>query len=197
MKEETKKIPFEKIIVKPFEFVLKINEHIICQRYFSVKNYNTECRESLEIKQMIDDIMSVNTAYTLGIIPEFFKNQCMGHTYRDTQMSYNQEKNFSNDKDDIFTFEVLKNNINRIRESNGDFDFEDLKKQTVAVGSFNGNLFHPNVRYEIDIRSIISDITKTLQRAMSMKNYTKVYGSQKLVRHNKLSFEDYQKLENY
>jgi len=53
-KENDNTIPFEKLIVRTFEFVLKINEDIICQRYFSIKNYNRECRESLEIKQMID-----------------------------------------------------------------------------------------------------------------------------------------------
>ena len=62
---------------------------------------------------------------------------------------------------------------------------------------FDGKIFHPNVRYEIDVRSIIPDIISTIQNALSQKKYEKMYGSQRLVRHNRLTSEDYSRLETY
>ena len=80
-------------IVKPFEFSLRINNHIICQRYFSIKNYNNDSRESLEIKEMMDDIIGVNQELKLGIIPEFFKQQCIANSYK----PYYSQNNHLND----------------------------------------------------------------------------------------------------
>lgn len=191
--KDRKQLQFEKQIVKPFEFVLRINDHIICQRYFNIKNYNNDCRESLEIKEMMDDIMGINQHSQLGLIPEFFKYQCMENTMK----PYHEQNNYLNDKVDIFTLEILKNNVNRIRDKSGDFDFDDLRKDSIAISMFNGKIFHPNVRYEIDVRSIIPDIIRTISDAMSQKKYTKVYGSTKLVRHNRLTAEDYARLETY
>jgi hypothetical protein len=185
-----KQIQFEKQIIKPFEFILRINDHIICQRYFTIKNYNNNCRESLEIKEMMDDIMGINHTAQLGLIPEFFKLQCMDNTFKENKNPYYQQSKTINN-DNIFTLEILKNNSNRLRDKNSDFDLDDLQKDSIVIGMFNGNIFHPNVRYEIDVRSIIPDIITTIQDAMSQKSYTKTYGSDKLIRHNKLTAEDY------
>ncbi len=37
-------------ISKDYEFILKINDHIICQRYFNVNNFNRRSIRSLELK---------------------------------------------------------------------------------------------------------------------------------------------------
>jgi len=192
-KKDRKQLQFEKQIVKPFEFVLRINDHIICQRYFNIKNYNNDCRESLEMKEMMDDIMGVSQVEQLGLIPEFFKYQCINNSYK----PYHAQNNYLNDKVDIFTLEVLKNNVNRLRDKDGDFNLDDLQKQSIAISMFDGKIFHPNVRYEIDVRSIIPDIIRTIQDAMSDRKYTKDYGSSRIVRNNRLTSEDYARLETY
>lgn len=189
--KDRKQLQFEKQIVKPFEFVLRINDHIICQRYFNIKNYNNDCRESLEIKEMMDDIMGVSQTAKLGLIPEFFKYQCMENAMK----PYHAQNNYLNDKVDIFTLEILKNNVNKLRDKDGDFNLDDLQKVSLAISMFDGKIFHPNVRYEIDVRSIIPDIIGTIQDAMSQKRYTKEYGSMRLVRYNRLTAEDYARLE--
>lgn len=178
-------------IVKPFEFSLKINDNIICQRFFSVKNYNSDSRESLEIKEMMDEIMGVNQDLTLGIIPEFFKYQCIDNSYK----PYNLQNNNLFNKDDYFTLEVSKNNVNKLKNKNGQFDITDLKKDVIASGTFDGNLFHPNVRYEIDIRGIIPDIINIISKYLSLKEYTHHFGSVKLTRHNRLSAYDLERIK--
>jgi hypothetical protein len=192
-KKSKKQMQFEKQIVRPFEFVLRINDHIICQRYFNIKNYNDDGRESLEIKEMMDEIMGINQDMTLGLIPEFFKYKCMDNSYK----PFYAQNNHLNDKVDIFTLEVLKNNVNQLRDKDGDFDLNLIQKESIAIGMFDGKIFHPNVRYEIDVRSIIPDIIRVIQDGMSEKKYTKVYGSTNLDRYNRLTHEDYSRLETY
>lgn len=182
-----------KEIVKPFEFSLMINDNIICQRYFIIKNYNNDCRESLEIKDMMDDIMGVNQQMELGLIPEFFKYKCMDNSHK----PYYSQNNHLANKEDIFTFEVSKNNVNKLRDQNGNFDLADLQTESLAIGMFDGKIFHPNVRYEIDIRSIIPDIIRIIQDHLSSKSFVKSYGSVELVRNNKLSYEDISRIETY
>jgi len=45
--------------MKKFEFVLYINGNIICQRYFSVKNYNKEVKYSMDLKWCVDECVRI------------------------------------------------------------------------------------------------------------------------------------------
>lgn len=178
-------------IVKPFEFSLKINDHIICQRFFNVKNYNSAFTESYELKEMMDDIMGINQDVKLGLLPEFFKYKCISNSYK----PYSLQNNNLFDKDDLFTLEVSKNNVNKLKELNPNFKISELQREIIATACFNGNIFHPNVRYEIDIRSIIPDIIRIIQRYMGSWNYSNTYGGVELNRLNKLSVDDLNKIE--
>jgi len=180
-------------IVKPFEFSLRINNHIICQRYFSIKNYNNDSRESMEVKEMMDDIIGVNQHIQLGLIPEFFKQQCIANSYK----PYYSQNNHLNDKVDIFTLEISKNNVNQLKGKDGQFDIEDLQKELISSGSFDGRVFHPNIRYEIDIRSIISDIIRIIQGHLSQREYITAYGDVKLKRFNKLTSQEMKYVNQY
>ncbi|MEK6878505.1 MAG: hypothetical protein AABY22_02800 [Nanoarchaeota archaeon] len=40
-----------------FEFILKINDHIIISRYFSADNYNPQVRNSVDIRNCVEDIV--------------------------------------------------------------------------------------------------------------------------------------------
>ena len=39
-----------------FEFVLYINDHIICQRYFNIRDYNEVVLKSYDIKELLDNL---------------------------------------------------------------------------------------------------------------------------------------------
>lgn len=177
-------------IVKPFEFSLKINDHIICQRFFNIKNYNSAFTESYDLKEMMDDIMGVNQDIKIGLIPDFFKHQCISNSYK----PYHLQNNNLFDKTDLFTLEISKNNVNKLKENNSDFEMGDLQRELIGQACFNGNIFHPNVRYEIDIRSIIPDIIRIIQKYMGSWDYTSKYGDVDLVRLNKLSTNDLNKI---
>lgn len=180
-----------KSIVMRFEFSLKINDNIICQRYFNISGYNGDCRESIEMKNVMDDIIGVKPDSQMGIIPEFFKQKCINNSYY-LGVDDNPEL-----KDDMFVFEFYENNSHLIRDAEGDFNEDDLHKELIASGGFDGSLFHPNVRYEIDIRSITYNIMRKLQKCASRRSYNKKYGSIRLVRHNKLNRKSRIKLGLY
>lgn len=44
-----------------FQFVLSVNDNIICQRYFKINGFNEDSLNSLELKETVDEI-------TTGII---------------------------------------------------------------------------------------------------------------------------------
>ena len=45
--------------MKKFEFVLYINGNIICQRYFSVRNYEKEVKNSMDLRWCVDECVKL------------------------------------------------------------------------------------------------------------------------------------------
>jgi len=142
-----------------FEFNLYINENIICQRKFNIKNYNKKVLKSLELKEMIDNITGVNNNAIgdSGILPKYLKKQCRNVSwkhYRPWKLTDNRNAKSVFENEDIFTFEVKVDN------------------RVVAKSSFSGNWFQTDVRYAVDVRKIIPDIISELEYYMSMDEYT-------------------------
>lgn len=166
----------DKSLVKEFEFSLKNNENIICQRYFNIKKFNEKSLKSLEIKEMMDDLMGVSgRSLKLGLIPELLKQNCIDNCY-----SLYNSINDTHHNDVYVTLEISRTNIYDIRDKNGDFNLKDLKSEVLISGGFDGKIFHPNIIYGINIRSIISDIIKTIQVSLGQKNYTNLYNGELL-----------------
>lgn len=158
--------------VKPFEFILKKNGNIICQRYFNIRNYNNDCRESLELKDMMNDIVGMKDSFVLGLIPEHFKQKCMRDSWiaERTNSYYARNNNNISDiysREDKFTFTV------------------NMRKELMAEASFDANLFQPSVRRHIDIKEIIPNIIEGINYYLSLDTYTSKYSGIKLERLNK------------
>ena len=141
-----------------FEFSLFINDHIICQRYFNIRDYNEDSINSLEIKELMDNIVGVNNGDfgQLGIIPRHLKNKSIDYLWDNYNpyMVQTEDSNKSNtDKIDNFQFEIK------------------VDKKSVAKGGFSGNLFPPKVRYAVDIKEIIPSIMSEIRYYLSQKNY--------------------------
>ena len=116
-----------------------INNHIICQRYFHIRDFNEESVNSLEIKHLMDSIcgMNLNDFGAVGIIPNHLKNKSVDflwNTYNPYSTTTDQSTKNINDKIDDFQFEIR------------------IDKQTVAKTMFSGNPFPPKVIYAVDIK---------------------------------------------
>lgn len=153
----------KKIEEQRFEFVLYINKHIICQRYFSIRDYNERSVRSLDIKELMDRIVGVNNVGQMGIIPNHLKNKSEDYLWKffnpyQIQSVVVGKNNY--DKEDTFDFEIR------------------ADKSIIAQSTFSGNLFPPQVRYQVDIKelipSIISEIKDTLSRKKLVNEYADI-----------------------
>jgi len=152
----------KKIEEQRFEFVLYINGHIICQRYFSIKDYNEKSLNSLDLKQLMDNLVGMNNGQfgSMGMIPAHLKAKAVDYLWKNYNPYY--------PKNDA----TVKNNF----EKEDMFDFEiKVDKMTVAQSTFSGNFFPPQVRYQVDIKEIIPFIISEIKNVLSQKKYTTKY----------------------
>jgi hypothetical protein len=146
----------------PYEFLFMINGNPIVGRNFPIKNFNRESLSSLDLKDVIDDVVDV--------IKLHFKNNTYEYLYK--YYSYFTENNNNEEyevrdiyeNEDFFTFQIKVNN------------------RVIAEKIFTGNDFPPKVRYDVDIRKIIPKMIEIIQIGLSQKNYTKNYGDYDLTK---------------
>jgi len=139
---------------KKFEFVLYINENIICQRFFSVKKYNPKIIKSLELVDCLN--------YVVSLIENDLKEKSMDYLY-------NQYNPYRIQKlEDILIEDIYKDE--------DVFDFEiKIDEKLVAKRRFTGNVYPQRVRYSVDIRRLINKIINEIQKTLSSENITVEY----------------------
>jgi hypothetical protein len=152
----------KKIEEQRFEFVLYINNNIICQRYFNIRDYNEDILNSYDLKELVDKITGFNNGNYggLGIIPKYLQKKSMEYLWGNYNpyMVQNEEtvKPVVSDKQDSFQFEIK------------------VDKNSVIKSEFSGNFFPPKVRYAVDVREIIPSIMNEIRYYFSQKNYMMV-----------------------
>jgi len=152
----------KKIEEQRFEFLLYINKNIICQRYFSIKDYNEKSLRSLDLKKLMDKLVGMDDSQNgrFGLIPAQLKAKSVDFLWRNFNSYYNKKdetpKNIF-EKEDIFDFEIR------------------IDKTTVAQSTFSGNFFPPQVRYQVDIKEIITSIISEIKSTFSQKKYETKY----------------------
>ncbi len=157
----------KKIEEQRFEFVFYINKHIICQRYFSVRDFNEVSINSLEMKELMDKIFGLGNdgIGPMGIIPHHLKNKSMEYLWK-FYNPYNppKEEPFKNlfEKEDTYDFEIK------------------VDKDIIAQSTFSGNYFPPQIRYQVDIKELIYSIISEIKDVMSRKSYTTSYAEVEL-----------------
>lgn len=137
-----------------FEFLLKINGNIICQRSFAVNGY--EPNREYDVKELMDDLTGMNNGQygTHGIIPRFLKNRCVDYQWRSYNPYLERIEN-TQERPDVFENEDM-------------IDFEiNYKGQPFAASQFSGNYFQTRVRYEINIKEIIPNIFDLIRYHLS------------------------------
>jgi hypothetical protein len=158
---EKERTPVRKFEDERFEFVLYINNHIICQRFFKIRDYNEDSTKSYEMKELMDNICGMNngTFGSLGIIPEYLQKKSGEYLWSNYNPYYIQKDEVSKDifeKEDNFQFEIK------------------VDKVSVGKSQFSGNFFPPKVRYAVDVREIIPSIMSEIRYFMGQKNYSLV-----------------------
>jgi hypothetical protein len=193
----------------PFEFVLKINGNIICQRFFNIHNFNEDVIDSLEMKELLDSIVGMDNTggWEMGIIPSFLKARSCEYLqfFEDNQHLSYKNKDAENiniwAKDDSYSFEIK------------------IDGEVVGVSRFEANTFPPKIRYKVNLKhktniwgekelndkglptqlDILPRITKEIKKTFSQKSYTQEYMGYDLDYNTKLRAEyaeKYQTLNN-
>lgn len=141
----------EDSIIK-MEFLLTLNENIVVQRFFNVRNYNPQAGKSVDLiyfmRQVEEDLMKDLKMKTV------------------LYMMDNQEA--------IYLDQEILNTSN----TDGPEYFNmyvKLGEEKIFHRIFDGKLFPPKVRYTVDVRPSLKNILKGLTDIFSGENLTYNY----------------------
>lgn len=138
----------KKLNQQKFDFTLLLNDKIICQRNFDIRDYNHKCQKSLEIKEMISEVIMV--------IESQLKNKSLDYLWE----SYNP-----------FTPKIIPHIISE--KIIGDlFKLHIRMNSKIMVSScFDGFKYPPKIRYQVDIKPLVSNLIEIIRLYTSGDEY--------------------------
>ena len=142
--------------MKKFEFILRINGNIICQRYFSVKNYNRDVRYSMDLKWCIDECVAlIESDLTAKAKDHLYRQYNSWHVQTQEEITTSRTKDSG--KEDVFDFEIK------------------VDDKVIAKKRFSGNPYPQRVRYSVDVRKLIPVIISNIQGTFSLESFDVEY----------------------
>ena len=144
--------------VVKLEFLLKLNENIVVQRYFNVRGYNPNARKSLDLVETVHDII-------YDIKKDLTNKSCYYLLENYEQIVVDEQiLNTSNtDGPEQFTMTIK---------------FGD---ETICQSAWDAKPYPPKVRYTVDIRPQIKTMLRELTDIFSSENFTTKYMDYSLV----------------
>jgi len=140
--------------MKKFEFILRINGNIICQRYFAVKKFNQKVVSSLDIMYCANNCVEMIQDNLKDKAIDYIWNQFNPYGIQDPEQ-INRTSIY--EKEDIFDFEIR------------------IDEKIVAARRFTGNVYPQRVRYSVDIRDLIPKIINHIQETLGQENISVEY----------------------
>jgi len=125
--------------ITKMEFLLTLNENIVVQRYFNVKGYNPEAKNSIEFYEFIKDLKD-ELEYYLKMKTVVYMMDNKESIVHDPKI---METSFT-DGPEVFNI------------------FVKVGDQTICHRIFDGKKFPPKVRYTVDVRPYLKDVLKEL-----------------------------------
>jgi hypothetical protein len=131
------------------EFLMKVNDNIIVQRFFNVRGFNPDTKNSIdlyeyirEFSDIIQDEMKIKTCdYMLANINEIIANPDV----MDTSIT---------DGPEYISIYLKQNDM------------------TICHRVFDAKIYPPKIRYTVDVRPHIKNLLTTLTDIFSTKNLT-------------------------
>lgn len=141
----------EQELVK-MEFLMMVNDNIIVQRFFNVRDYNPSAKNSLELYELIREF-SDNIKYQLKMKTVTYMMDNMYEIMNNPQVL---ETSYI-DGPEYFNIYVKQNDM------------------TICHRQFDAKLFPPKVRYTVDVRPYLKNMLMSLTDIFSSKNLTFEY----------------------
>jgi xylose isomerase len=134
-----------------FEFILRINGNIVCQRYFNIRGYNDNSKNSMELRWELGEIVDTIQSYLKQKSEDFLWVNHNPFSNRNSVV-----KDTKKEEEDYFTFEIR------------------VDGKVIIIQRFTGMVFPPKIRYSVNIKSLIPSIISKIQRCLSKRKYLNV-----------------------
>jgi len=137
--------------ITKFEFLLKLENNIVIQRFFNVNGHNPASKTSMDLFDCVTDICEE--------IARDLKDKTL---------------DIMNMSDDFVSPEQRKEEIINYKEEN--FILEIKQGDRIFISRiFPAHIYHPKVRYAVDIRPKVRKILGDLTSVLSERELTKTY----------------------
>ena len=138
--------------ITKMEFLLTLNENIVVQRYFNVKGYNPDAKNSIEFYQFIKDLKDELEYYLKmkTVIYMMDNKEAIIHDPKIMETSFTEGP-------EVFNM------------------FVKVGDQTICHRIFDGKKFPPKVRYTVDVRPYLKDVLKELTDIFSSEELNYQY----------------------
>lgn len=138
--------------ITKLEFLMTVNDNIIVQRYFNVRNYVNESKNSIEFKEYLDELIdSINYQLKMKSVTYLLENQ-----YEITNNPSILDTSFV-DGAEYFNIYIKQND------------------KLITHRKFDAKIYPPKIRYTVDIRQQIKNVLQILTEIFSDKNLTYDY----------------------
>jgi CRISPR/Cas system CMR-associated protein Cmr3 (group 5 of RAMP superfamily) len=134
------------------EFLLTLNENIVVQRFFNVKGFNPNVKDSVELYDFISRLRN-KLQYYLKMKTVVYMMENKDAIIHDPLV---MDTSFT-DGPEVFNIYVK------------------VGDQVITHRIFDGKVFPPKVRYTVDVRPFIKDVLRELIEIFSEKNLTYKY----------------------
>jgi len=133
--------------ITKLEFLMMVNDNIIVQRYFNVRDYNPDARNSVDFKEYMDDLIeNLNYQLKMKAVSYLLENQY----------------DITNKPDILNTSYVDGPEYFNIYLKQGD--------KLLCHRRFDAKIYPPKVRYTVDIRQTIKGILSELTSLFSARD---------------------------
>ena len=134
------------------EYLLTLNDNIIVQRYYNVKGFNGEAKNSIELAESVNDIyMRIHGDLKAKTVWYMLENQ-----YQIMSDPKILETSMTDD-DEVFNIYVKYND------------------EVIMHRGWDGKRYPPKIRYTVDVRPHLKSILKSLTEVFSSDKLTQNY----------------------
>jgi hypothetical protein len=134
------------------EFVIKLNDNIVVQRFFNVKGYNETAKNSMELYEYMKTV----SAYIEG----YLKDKSLDYMTENAELIMNDPSVMNTSKTDGPEWFYL---------------YIKMGEHTIFHRGFDAKVYPPKARYTVDIRPEIKTILKSLTDIFSGENFSTTY----------------------
>jgi hypothetical protein len=134
------------------EFLLTLNDNIVVQRFFNVRGYNPEAKNSVEFYEFIRGLKDELEYYLKmkTVIYMMDNKESIIHDPKIMETSQTEGTEYFN-------------------------IFVKVGEQTICQRIFDGKKFPPKVRYTVDVRPFLKDVLRDLTDIFSTEELTYDY----------------------